>query len=112
MCPIPKCSPPKVVEEDLRPIALTSQLAKILEGFTYSSLLSQVQDQLDDKQFAVARKSTTPALVYFMRVILESLDREGMYASILFTDFSKGFDLVDHRALLHEPWERGCPVEW
>ena len=102
MCPLPKCSPPKVVEADLRPIALTLQLAKIREGFTYSSSLSQVQDQLDDKQFAVARKSTTQALVYFMHVILESFDREGMYARILFTDFSKGFTLVDRRALLHE----------
>ena len=49
LCPVPKCSPPKVVGEDLRPIALISQLAKILEGFTNSSLLSQVQDQLEDK---------------------------------------------------------------
>ncbi|PFX20633.1 hypothetical protein AWC38_SpisGene14915 [Stylophora pistillata] len=102
VCPVPKCSPPEVVEEDLRPIALTSQLAKIFEGFTYSSLLSQVQDHLDDKQSAVARKYTTHALVYFMHVSFESLDREGMYARILFTDFSKGFDVVDHRALLHE----------
>lgn len=42
--------------------------------------------------------------MYFMHVFLESLDREGMYARILFVDFSKGFDLVDHRALLHEIW--------
>ena len=65
-------------------------------------LLSQVQYQLDDTQFAVACKSTTHTLVYFMHVFLESLDWEGMYAKILFIDFSKGFDLVDHRALLHE----------
>ena len=25
-----------------------------------------------------------------------------MYARVLFTDFCKGFDLVDHHALLHE----------
>ena len=37
-----------------------------------------------------------------MHVFLESLDRGGMYAKILFIDFSKGFDLVDHRALLHD----------
>lgn len=69
---------------------------------TRPNLLSQVQYQLDNKQFVVARKSTNHTLVYFMHVFLESLDREGMYAKILFIDFSKGFDLVDHRALLHE----------
>ena len=39
---------------------------------------------------------------FFVAYYVESLDKEGMYARILFTDFSKGFDLVDHRALLHQ----------
>ena len=39
--PIPKTTPPKTVEEDLRPITLTSQLAKIMEGFTLNLLLSR-----------------------------------------------------------------------
>ena len=34
--PMPKCSPPKSVEQDLRPISLASHLAKITEGFTLS----------------------------------------------------------------------------
>lgn len=112
LCPVPKCSPPKVVEEDLRPISLTSQLAKIFKGFTYSSMLSQVQHQLDEKHFAVARKSTTHALVYFMHVILESLDREDMYTRILFTDFSRGFDLVDHSMRSEELGVYEAIVRW
>jgi len=32
--PVPKCSPPKSITDDLRPITLTSQLAKVLEGFS------------------------------------------------------------------------------
>ena len=36
--PVPKCSPPKSINDDLRPITLTSQLAKVLEGFTLDSL--------------------------------------------------------------------------
>ena len=32
--PIPKISPPQRIESDLRPIALTCTLAKVLEGFT------------------------------------------------------------------------------
>ena len=63
--PIPKCSTPKSVEDDLRPIALTSQLAKVVESITFKSLFLSVRDQLDDKQFAIAGKSTTYALGLF-----------------------------------------------
>lgn len=45
--PLPKVSPPKSVDSDLRPITLTSQIAKIVEGFTLSSLYSQVIDNID-----------------------------------------------------------------
>ena len=34
--PIPKRSTPKSVEDDLRPITLTSQLAKVMESFTFN----------------------------------------------------------------------------
>jgi hypothetical protein len=40
--PIPKVSPPNSIEEDLRPISLTAQVAKIMEGFTLESLLLEV----------------------------------------------------------------------
>ena len=45
--PLPKVSPPKSVDSDLRPITLTSQIAKIVEGFTLSSLYSKVIDNID-----------------------------------------------------------------
>ncbi|XP_048578039.1 uncharacterized protein LOC125559895 [Nematostella vectensis] len=100
--PTPKVSPPKVIEEDLRPITLTSPLAKILEGFTLDLLTSQVIKKLDIKQFSVSGKSTTHALVYMLHVILEALYRGNNYVRIFFADFSKGFDLVDHHSLLNE----------
>ena len=36
--PIPKVSPPALIEQDLRPISLTCTLAKVMEGFTCSRL--------------------------------------------------------------------------
>ena len=39
--PIPKVSPPSLIEKDLRAISFTSTLAKVLEGFTYKRLLSE-----------------------------------------------------------------------
>ena len=67
--PIPKCSPPKSIENDLRPITLTCQVAKLMEGFTLDSLYNQKVDKLDDKQFAPPGKSCSHALVYLFHHI-------------------------------------------
>ena len=99
--PLPKCSPPKCIN-DLRPVTLTSQIAKIFEGFTLAPLFNQVIDKIDRKQFALLGRSTTHALVYLLLCILEALDNGHCYARILFTDFSKRFDLADHSVLVSE----------
>ena len=99
---IPKCSPPKMIENDLRPITLTCQVAKSVEGFTVDSLYNQIIYKLDDKQFALPGKSCSHALVYLLHHIYASLDRGNCFAAILFIDFSKGFDRVDHNGLTEE----------
>ena len=71
-----------------------------MEGFTLQPLFDQVCENLDDKQFALEGKSTTHALVYLLHVILQSLDDGHSFARVFFADFSKGFDLVDHNALV------------
>ena len=100
--PIPKCMPPKSIEDDLRPISLTPQIAKIMEGFTLESLLADIGDQIDPYQFTMKGRSTTQALVFLLHNVLETLDRGGSSARLFFADFSKGFDLVDHGVLLAE----------
>ena len=83
-------------------MSLTSPVAKVLEGFSAKSLLMCVWDKLDSKQFALPGRSTTQALVYLLHTILESVDGGEMYVRMFFSDFSKGFDLVDHNVLLRE----------
>ena len=83
-------------------MSLTSPVAKVLEGFSAKSLLMCVWDKLDSKQFALPGRSTTQALGYLHHTILESVDGGEMYVRMLFSDFSKGFDLVDHCVLLRE----------
>ena len=100
--PIPKTSPPKLMEEDLRPISLTSQVSKIMEGFSLESLMSEVADKLDKKQFALPRKSTAQALVYLLHQIHAALDRGHCAVRLSFADFKKGFDLVDHNVVIAE----------
>ena len=74
MIPVPKCRAPMSVESELRPVSLTSPVAKVLEGFSAKSLLVCVWDKLDSKQFALPGRSTTQALVYLLHTILESVD--------------------------------------
>lgn len=66
--PVFKCSPPKSVEQDLRPISLTSQFAKIMEGFTLSALLNQFSDNLSMFPNLLLRRNRSPMLfpIFFM----------------------------------------------
>lgn len=100
--PIPKVSPPSSLENDLRPISLTSQVSKVLEGFTLKSLLLQVADKMDSKQFSLPNKSTTHALVYLLHSVLAALESGQCSIRLFFADFRKGFDLVDHNIIINE----------
>ena len=100
--PVPKISPPQEIDNDLRPISLTNSIAKILEGFTNRRLLQQIGDKIDSKQFARKGHSTTYALVYLLQAIHEAIDRGNNCVRIFFSDFSKGFDLIDHQILMDE----------
>ena len=100
--PIPKVSPPSLIEKDLRPISLTCTLAKVLEGFTCKRLLSEIDGKIDPRQYARKGHSTTDALLYILQPIYEATDSGNAGARLFFADFSKGFDLIDHNILLEE----------
>lgn len=57
VCLIPKVRTPTSVENDVRPIALTCQLAKVMEGFTLSQVYEPVMGVLDPFQWVVSAKS-------------------------------------------------------
>ena len=59
--PLPKQMPPMSIENDIKPVLLTCQLAKVMEGFTLSRISRPIINNLDPKQFAVAGKSTSHA---------------------------------------------------
>jgi hypothetical protein len=66
--PVTKISPPQTIENDIRPISLTSSMAKVMEGFTCTRLLKDLEGKIDP------RHSTTDALLYMMHAIHEALD--------------------------------------
>ena len=97
-----KQMPPKSVENDIRPISLTNQVAKIIEGFTLTRSLPGIYQDLVCKQFAVAGMSTQHAIACVLHLVLEALDSGSCSARLFFVDFSKGFDLIDHTILLNK----------
>ena len=74
--PLPKISPPQDIKTDLRPIALTCCLAKVLEGFTLKRLLKQVNAQIDPRQYPRHGHSTTHDLIYLLHAIYEAVVQE------------------------------------
>ena len=98
--PVPKACPPQEIKSDLRPIALTCCLAKVLEGFTNKRLLRQMSVTIDQRQYARHGHSTVHALIYLMQAIHEAIDSGNYSVRIFFADFTKGFDIIDHSVLL------------
>ena len=66
--------PVKSVGNDIRPISLTTQVTKIMEGFTLTRSLPGIYEDLDCKQFAAAGMSTQHAIAYVLHLVLEALD--------------------------------------
>ena len=97
--PIPKVTPPSTIEKDLRPISLTRTVSKVMEGFTCSRPLPQLDDNIDPRQYSCKGHSTTDALLYVLQAIHEAVDSGEAGARIFFADFLKGFDLT---ILMHE----------
>ena len=58
--------------------------------------------QIDPRQFARAGHSITDALVYLRQAVYEAVDTGSCGAGLFFADRSKGFDMIDHNALIDE----------
>ena len=84
--PLPKQTPACSIQDDVRPVSLTCQLAKVVEGLTLARILPLLLTKLDNKQFAVAGKSTVQAVVYLLHLALEALDKGNCSARFFFTD--------------------------
>ena len=72
------------MKKDIRPISLTCQIAKVMEGFTLTRILPTILPQLD-KQFAVAGKSTEQAIIYVLQSALEALDKGNCLLRLFFS---------------------------
>lgn len=102
--PIPKSSNSKTVEQ-FRPIALLSIIDKIFEKLIHFQLLDFFEQEslLSKNQFGYVKGSgTDEAVIDVINTICEGLDSGFNGVAGLFFDFSKAFDLVDHKILLEK----------
>lgn len=97
--PIPKGGQKNEVS-NYRPISLLPIVSKVFERCIYDQLINHVSCQLYNLQFGFLRgKSTTSQLLQVLHEIGESLDKR-VQTDILYLDFAKAFDRVDHQLLL------------
>ncbi|XP_033097395.1 uncharacterized protein LOC117101534 [Anneissia japonica] len=83
--------------DNIRPIALTDLFAKNAEHFVARDTLKEMNTMLDPMQFGNQRKvSISHCLISLMDSLYRHAEIPSTVSSILFTDFSKAFDLVDH----------------
>jgi len=98
--PVPKVHPPVAIETDIRPISLTPTISKILESFVGQWILSHVVSYLDRRQYGSMKgRSTTHALVDMLHHWHQALN-ENKHVRILFIDYAKAFDHVDHTSFI------------
>ena len=100
LTPVPKVKP-VTGDGDLRPIALTPVLSKVLEDFFFEWLIHDVEHHIDPQQFGSLKgTSTTYCLLDMLHNWLSSLDCPGKSLHVCFLDFSKAFDHIDHTILV------------
>jgi hypothetical protein len=108
--PIPKCFPPANIESDLRPIAVTSSLSKVAESFVCQFFNDHFKESLDSNQFGcTSGRSTTFALIKLTHYLFTSFNNVDMFGRILFVDFKKGFDLINHNVLFRKMSDINLP---
>ena len=103
--PIPKVSPPKAIETDLRPISLTCVISKELETHVVSWLWELLKPLLDPLQFgAIPNCSTVHALVEICNEWFSKTDdsRKRNFIQALLVDYSKAFDRINPNILIQK----------
>lgn len=83
-----------------RPVAILNNFSKIFEFCLYRPLLEHVRDRLSEHQHGfLPGRSTTSNLFVITQFISDHLDKSSQ-VDVVYTDFSKAFDRLDHRLLL------------
>ena len=94
----------KSTASNYRPVSLTSVCCKILEHMLHSNIMRHLDQMniLTDKQHGFrAKHSCETQLIQTIHDLAESLDNKTQVDMVIM-DFSKAFDTVPHKRLLHK----------
>ena len=99
--PVPKVTPTPSMDK-LRPVSLTSTLAKVAESFITRWMMGDMESSLDHSQFGNLKgRSTNHYLVQLVQYPHQAL-QDGQSADFLAIDYSKAFDRVDKTLALNK----------
>ena len=99
--PVPKVTPTPSMDK-LRPVSLTSTLAKVAESFITRWMMGDMESSLDHSQFGNRKgRSTNHYLVQLVQYPHQAL-QDGQSADFLAIDYSKAFDRVDKTVALNK----------
>ncbi|XP_072021201.1 uncharacterized protein [Amphiura filiformis] len=112
--PIPKQHPPSI--DKMRPISLTDIFAKVAEGFVAKWIVYDIEPYIDINQFGnVSGISTSHYLINLVHTLFQGSDKRNNVGTVVLTDFSKAFDLVNHNIAVETLIAlgvRGAIVPW
>lgn len=101
LVPVPKKGDRHSID-NYRPIAIINNFAKVFERCLYNRIYPLVHPLLSTSQHGfVNKRSTTTNLVEFTQFLANNIDNNKQ-VDVVYTDFSKAFDTVDHSLLLRK----------
>lgn len=105
----------KNVVNNYRPIAKLSAVPKIFELVVFDSIYSKCSNIISGIQHGfVKHKSTTTNLVESTSIFLNNME-SGFQTDVIYTDFSKAFDILPHSIILLKLEKYGFPrsfIKW
>ncbi|KAJ0178985.1 hypothetical protein K1T71_005760 [Dendrolimus kikuchii] len=88
--------------DNYRPISILSTIAKLFEKIIYTYIYPIIARNIPDTQHGFYKgRSTTSNLAIFSDYIHNNMENGGQ-VDVIYTDFEKAFDRVDHFILLHK----------
>lgn len=101
VCPIHKSGNKNDVS-NYRPISILCNFSKLFEVVIYNSIFPTIRNYISTHQHGfMTNRSTTSNLAYISQYISNAINDRGQI-DVIYTDFSKAFDSIDHVLLIRK----------